>query len=227
MFLDVFVATILAVITFRITYEGTRMTLRPVEDEKEKRKLKREFIVLGAVSVALIVFQAYRGAKAYSDLEALIGKNERPSVGMSALQTWPPVQVLDPNKPFLVGMGFTVSEGTARAMQCWIDAFTVAGEESDDQNRAARIRFRQENDSEAEPQAIDHVKGTSCYKGVNVSISEDEINEIVGQKRTVYAMGRVVWRNDAGAEFSTDVCAWMEPQKSRVVSNPGWHDCSK
>jgi hypothetical protein len=191
--------------------------------------------IVGFVAITLTVWAAYDAYVSQEKLNTEIASIKKQlsgaKVGLATIKIQPDPQELIPDKDFLVGLAFGVSEGTAKNMRCFFDAFTLDGQESAEQNRRAKSKFNQRVASEDLGTGEDRIAGTYCYKGLLVRMNKQEIKEAIAvnpndAKRIVYAMGHVQWKNEAGADFHTDVCKWMEPPKSSVVRDPGWHDCN-
>ncbi len=190
---------------------------------------------VGLAAVGLTAWGAYDGYISQEKLNTEIASIKKQlsgaKVGLVAIKIQPDPQELLPDKDFLVGLAFGVSEGTAKNMRCFIDVFTLAGYESNEQNRLAKSKFNQTVANEDFGTGEDRVAGTHCYKAVLVRLNKQEIDEAIAAnpseaKRIVYAMGHVQWKNEAGADFHTDACKWMEPPKTTVVREPRWHDCN-
>lgn len=186
--------------------------------------------VIGLAAICLTAWAAYDSfvsqEKLAAEVTAIRAQLSGASVGLSQLVLSPPIQQLTPEKELLIGMVFTVSEGTAKNMRCNLDAFSLPGKESDEQNRIAISKFRQEI-AESQGTGEDRIAGTSCYKGLLVKLNENQISDLLLGNRVIYVMGHAEWNNESGADFHTDVCKWMEQPKTRVLTNPGWHDCSR
>jgi len=224
--MDIVIASLICAITVRMGYAGVQTTLHPVakNDDKRKKRIEIEFVVLAVLSC--LGWQAYRSTQASSELTSLIKKNQNPLVGLSTLRLEPRAQVLTPSMPLLIGMAISVAGvDEAKAMRCNFDAFALPGPEGRDQNRDAIDKFRLEVAS-SQATGEDKLPGKFCYKGLLVRLGDPEINEVVAGNRIIYAMGYAAWKNQSGADFHTDICKWMETPKSRLVSNPGWHDCA-
>jgi hypothetical protein len=101
---------------------------------------------------------------------------------------------------------------------------------NDEQNKRARSRFNQEVASQDSGTGEDRLPGTYCFKGIALRLKQREIKEAIATnpnhaKRIIYAMAHIQWKNESGADFHPDVCKWMEPPNTAMVTNPGWHDC--
>src|ERR1700686_2324032 len=143
--MDIVIALLICCITVRMGYAGVQMTLHPVaeNDDKRKKRIEIEFIVLAVLSCVLVGWQAYRSTQASSDLTALIKKNQNPVVGLRGVWLDPPTQQLTPAKPLLIGIQILVKgDDEAKAMRCDFEAFTLPGPVSRDQNRDAIDKFR-------------------------------------------------------------------------------------
>lgn len=192
--------------------------------------------IIGVVGGLAIISTIWAGYDAYivqdqlaSDVASMKKQLSGAKVGLVRLNLIPPAQQLA--SPITVYMKFGVDEGTAKEMQCWFDAFTLPGDATDEQNRKARATFRQFVATAEPPHGEDRIAGSGCYIQWQVKISDSEIRELVEKKdgsasRILYATGLVKWKNEAGSEFQTEVCKWMDSPKSLLVNTPGWHDCS-
>jgi hypothetical protein len=198
----------------------------------------RNAIVIGAVGLLAVGLTGWAAFDAYVSQEKLnaeiasIKKQlSGAKVSLIEMRIEPDPQELIADKDFLVGEAFGVSEGTAKNMRCFIDAFTLGGHESDEQNRLAKSKFNQMIAANDPGSGEDRSVGTYCYKGVLVRMNKQEVKEAIAADpndatRIIYLMGYVQWKNEAGADFHTDACKWMEPSRTSIVRNPGWHDCS-
>jgi hypothetical protein len=229
---DGLISVLLGIAAWRMAYLGVHVTIHPSGTRKgrTKKSVKVEFYAIAVASTILIVTQAYRTNKAYSGLLAAIRRNQSPSVVLGNMRLNQPIQPLIPNQDFVVGMAFLVTDGTAQALHCNIYAFGLPGEESPEQNRAAIKKFKLRIVEDGEAPGTNMSKGQGCYKGVNLRFSSEEISELIAAekapaRRIIYIAGHAGWKNDAGADFQKDECRWMEPPKSNVVINPGWHEC--
>ena len=74
MALDICIAGFLAFIAALIGYLGFRVTIYPAQSYRAKNFYKAAFTTLGALSVALVVFQGFRNNQAQSELKDLILK---------------------------------------------------------------------------------------------------------------------------------------------------------
>lgn len=196
-------------------------------------RIKRAMIIggIGFLGIVLMVVATIRNGetqgKLQNDLDSLKSQFSPAQVTLAALELSPPIETLTPKKDFLIGEAFIVRNGLAKNMRCRFGAFSVRGGESVEQNRSALRKFEREMIG-SEPVGEDKKPGEACYSGLLVKLSENDIREITANppKRIIYVMGHVSWNNDAGADFHTDACAWMDPPKTRVVSMPGWHVCA-
>jgi hypothetical protein len=231
---DGLIAALLGIAAWRMAYLGVRVTIHPPGTQKgrTKRSIITEFYVIAAVSTILVLFQAYRTNKAYSDLLTAIQRNQSPSVILSKMGLGQSVQYLLPDQNFLVGMTFQVSEGTAKDLDCEIYAFDLPGDSSLEQNREAIKQMKVKTAEDGEAVGTDALPGGGCERGWNLRFNQDQIQELIdtGQKpvrRIIYLTAHLSWKNDAGADFQKDECFWMEPPKSNVVDTPGWHECGR
>jgi hypothetical protein len=231
---DGFIAVLLGIAAWRMAYVGVHVTIHPSQTRKgrSKKSVKIEFYCIAIASTALIMVQAYRTNKAYSDLMAAVQKNQSPQVGLAFMDLRPPTQQLIANRDLDIGMSFLVSEGTAQNMRCNFQAFSLPGPESDEQNSKARQRFRQTISSDSPATGEDRIAGTNCHKDMTVKLSDIEIAQLIAvdglpANRMIYAMGHAEWKNSAAADFHTEVCKWMESPKTNVLVRPGWHDCAQ
>jgi hypothetical protein len=197
----------------------------------------RNAAIIGVAGIVAILLSAWAAYDSYISQEKLSNEVAQirkqlsgASVGLVRMRLAPPVQELIPSKDLHVEIMFGVSEGTAKSMKCWFDAFTLPGQEGDEQNRLAVSKFRQTMAKDGPASGEDRMAGTGCYKQPPVKLSESEIAELIEGKgpatRILYAVAHTEWKNDSGADFHTDVCKWMEQPKTRILINPGWHDCS-
>ena len=187
--------------------------------------------VVGFVGIGLTVAATIRNGNAQEKLQADISNIKKQlsgaKVGLIDVRAEPNVQDLTSEKDLLVGIAIGVSDGTAKAMRCYFDGFTLPGPESAEQNRFAVSRFRQTVAGAQQGPGEDKLAGTGCYKGSRIKLSDSEISELVfPAKRIVYQMAHAEWKNEAGADFHNDFCKWMEPPKTRTLNYQGWHDCT-
>jgi hypothetical protein len=138
---------------------------------------------------------------------------------------------LIPDQDFLVGMKFTVNDGTAKSMRCYIIAFDLPGAASKEQSASAAAKLRRGIADDGLGHGFDNSVGEGCYRGIPLKFTSDQIAELISRpgvpaRRISYLMGHAEWKNDAGADFHTDACMWMESPKTNIVAHPGWHDCA-
>jgi hypothetical protein len=226
---DVALALLAFVSQFATAYLGWRVTVDGVK--QERKKLCEAIFALGGIVGAIAIGTVtYRSNGIATDLEGIKKQLSGATVALVRMQLVPSVQPLIPSREMQVEMMFGVDEGTAKGMQCWFDAFTLPGDASTEQNRQAISRFRQAIAKGDQPSGEDRITGSGCRKQLLVKLNESEIAQLVEKNgsvnRILYGMGRAQWKNDAGADFHTEVCKWMEPPKSFIVNSPGWHDCA-
>jgi len=198
----------------------------------------RNAIVIGLVGLAAVGLTGWAAYDAYvsqdrlnAEIASIKKQLSGAQVALVRMGLTPPIQQLDSNKPIEIEMMFGVDEGTAKSMQCWFGAFTLPGDANSEQNRIAVSKFRKAIANEDPPAGEDRITGSGCRRQLLVKVHESEITEMIeakdgSVKRILYAMGRVQWKNEGGADFHTEVCKWMEPPKGTIMNSPGWHDCS-
>ena len=186
--------------------------------------------IVGLAAIILTVWAAYDSTQSQEKLSKEISEMRKQlsgaQVGLSLISLRPTIQPLTPENGLKVILVFSVSEGTAKNMRCYIGGFSLPGKETAEQNRSAVAKFRLENAQIGPSIGEDRLSGTTCFKEVTVSLGASEISELVTGERIIYAMGRADWKNDASANFYTEVCKWMDQPKSEILNKPGWHDCS-
>jgi hypothetical protein len=128
-------------------------------------------------------------------------------------------------------MKFTVNDGTAKSMRCYIIAFDLPGAASKEQSASAAAKLRRGIADDGLGHGFDNSVGEGCYRGIPLKFTSDQIAELISPpgvpaRRISYLMGHAEWKNDAGADFHTDACMWMESPKTNIVAHPGWHDCA-
>ncbi len=224
--LDVVLISIAGVFQLIVTAYAVDISVR------ENRKRNAVVIgVIGLVAILLTAWAAYDTVTAQEKLNNEVAAIKKQlsgaTVGLVKIGLQPSVQQLTPEKDILMGMAIGVTEGTAKKMRCNFVAFTLPGPENTDQNRVAISRFREQIAKEDQATGEDRLVGTGCFKGLLVRLNESEIAEVVAGNRIMYMMGHAEWNNESGADFHTDFYKWMEPPKTRVLDNPGWHDCAR
>ena len=163
------------------------------------------------------------------DLSAIQGKldlNQKPVVGLDELFVWPN-QKLAAGRKLSLQIGYVVAEGVAKNFKSTGQMFSLEGRQSVEQAKRAVIKFRHDSLGKLEYPGEDRLQGTGGQFTLEMTLNEQQILQLLAATRTIYVLGRVEWKNAAGADFHLDTCMWMNHPTAKLL-NPeklGWHEC--
>jgi hypothetical protein len=140
---DGIVAALLGFAAWRMAYLGVHVALHPSSSKKgrSKKSVKREFYLIAVISTFLIIVQAYRTNKAYSDLVGEINKNRNASITANGPAPTDGFQGLTPGRQLQFNLGYIVNTNPANNVRNYIDIFLTEGPNNAEEDREVISRF--------------------------------------------------------------------------------------
>jgi hypothetical protein len=155
-------------------------------------------------------------------------EKQRASVGPLLIALAVRGQELKPNEkvPFVVIYG--VAGNTAKDLKSHLEIFSVKGSASPEQNKTAHSTFLARAVQKLDIRGEDRLPNTTNFITLELTLSKNEINELLSKNRTVYIMARAEWKNLDGFDDHWDLCKWMEPPKMKYLlqTELPFHDCT-
>jgi hypothetical protein len=196
----------------------------------------------GLFIVVLIYFQAVsneRQARANAneqhslrvqldDIQARLDKNQKAVVGIFHIGLAVEGQELKPNVKAPFAIVYLVGNNVAKNLKAYQEIFTMKGKASAQQNKDAHSGFVMRAVKNLDFKGEDRIPGTGNFSTLELDLNQQEIQEALLARRTVYIMGKVEWNNLDGSDGHFDVCKWMQPPKMRylIQRDLPFHDCT-
>jgi hypothetical protein len=157
-----------------------------------------------------------------------LNENQRVSVGLVYIGLAVQGQEMKPYEkiPFAVAHG--VKGNTAKDMRAHLEVFSVKGSATRQLNREEHSTFLTRAIKRLDERGEDKLDGTIDFVTLELTLSKNEIAEILSNNRTVYVMGRAEWKNLNGSDDHWDLCMWMQPPKMKylIQRDLPFHYCS-
>lgn len=204
------------------------MTLHPIKNELRKKRLKKEFWVIGVISSLLIGFQTFRASKSYSQLIEEIKKNQNAAVTLANVPTLaPPFVGLVRDSKLQINVGYQITSNTAKNFRVYSALWLENSPPNGHEDKEVFTRFKVEAMKYIPDRGGDRGPTTGDWQTLTLDLYGDSAPELVAGKRTVYILARVEWNNPSGSDSHLDVCLYLQKPTRDILFRPEvvWRNC--
>jgi hypothetical protein len=207
------IAALLGFASWRMAYLGMHVTIHPSTSRKgrSKKSVKKEFYFIAGISTVLIVLQAYRTDRAYSDLVGEINKKRNASITANGPAPTDGFQALTPGRQLQFNLGYIVSANTANNVRNYVAVYLAEGQNNSEEDRAIASRFNSDAAGPLEHRGQDLGVGSKIWRSPQTTILEEAtIEKIMNGKTRLYMLGKVEWSNPDGSDSHTFNCGYLQ-----------------
>src|SRR5882762_874491 len=136
-------------------------------------------------------------------------------------------QELKPKVPVPFFVLYGVQSNPVKNVRFAQEIFSVRGQFSLEQARIAHAQFLTRAIPSMDTRGQDLAQNATIFRTLELTVTSTQLRELLDDKRTIYIMGRVEWRNPSGSDDHFDLCSAMVPTKMKylIQSELPFHVC--